>query len=153
MFRSSRRPGERGQSLVEFSLVLVPFLILMMGVFDLGRAIYQMNGTAEAAREIARVTSVHPYSACCDLGSSSQAQAVVSTQRRLVPNLDVTTSTDVVCVKLGTNADPDVVIPDNKCGSGDYVRVRTRSAFGPITPIVSVFGNHTFESYSRIKIP
>ena len=34
--------------------MLVPFLIILMGVFDLGRAIYMMNTTAEAAREISR---------------------------------------------------------------------------------------------------
>ena len=37
----------------------IPFLILLMGVFDLGRGIYTMNGTSEAAREITRVTIVH----------------------------------------------------------------------------------------------
>ena len=84
-----RRARSRGQSLVEFSLVVVPFIFIMMGIFDLGRGIYMMNGTAEAAREIARVTSVHsgcPLNAVsCDLGSSTETANVVATQRRLVP--------------------------------------------------------------------
>ena len=52
--------GERGQGLVEFSLAVTVFLALIMGVVDLGRVVYQYNGGAEAARELARVTSVHP---------------------------------------------------------------------------------------------
>ena len=80
----------RGQALVEFSLVLIPFLIIMMGIFDLGRAIYMMNTTAQAAREIARVTIVHPYDTCCDLASSTEVAAVIGTQRNLLPGFTFT---------------------------------------------------------------
>ena len=60
--QSFRRPGQprrQGQAVVEFALAVIPFLILLMGVIDLGRGIYTMNGTSEAARDIARVTIVH----------------------------------------------------------------------------------------------
>ena len=40
------------------------FLLLLFGVVDLGRGIYQFNGVSQAAREIARVTSVHRGTAC-----------------------------------------------------------------------------------------
>ena len=147
-----RRSGRnRGQSLVEFSLVLIPFTFLIMGIFDLGRGIYMMNGTAEAAREIARVTSVHsgcPINAVsCDLGSSTQTADVVDTQKGLVPGLTIDTSTDIACVDIN-----DTVKADNTCRWGvDYVRVRVTSSFSPITPIVSMFGDHVFESYSRVR--
>ncbi len=58
----SGRPGRSGQGLVEFAIVIPVFLVILMGVVDLGRGIYMYNGVAEAAREIARVTSVHPGS-------------------------------------------------------------------------------------------
>jgi hypothetical protein len=146
------RRRSRGQSLVEFSLVIIPFTFLIMGIFDLGRGIYMMNGTAEAAREIARVTSVH--SGCpqdpppsCDMGSSSNTAGVVATQQGLIPGLAIDTATDITCVDIN-----DVVKPDETCLWGtDYVRVRVRSSFTPITPIVSMFGSHTFESYSRVR--
>jgi len=146
-----RRPRSRGQSLVEFSLVLIPFVFIMMGIFDLGRGIYMMNGTAEEAREIARVTSVHsgcPLNAVsCDLGSSTETANVLATQRRLVPGLGINTATDITCVDIN-----DVVKADNTCRWGvDYVRVRVTSSFAPITPIVSMFGDHVFESYSRVR--
>jgi hypothetical protein len=146
------RRRSRGQSLVEFSLVIIPFTFLIMGIFDLGRGIYMMNGTAAAAREIARVTSVH--SGCpqdpppsCDMGSSSDTAGVVTTQQGLIPGLTIDTATDITCVDIN-----DVVKPDETCLWGtDYVRVRVRSSFTPITPVVSMFGSHTFESYSRVR--
>ena len=150
MFRAHGRDRGRGQALVEFSLVLIPFLIILMGVYDLGRAIYMMNGTAEAAREIARVTVVHPFGATKDLGTSAQTTAVITTQRGLVPNLSITPSTDIVCV------DPtDTVQPDSECFARPdrFVRVHVRTAFEPITPIVAMFGSHDLESYSRIDVP
>jgi hypothetical protein len=146
-----RQARTRGQSLVEFSLVVVPFVFILMGIFDLGRGIYMMNGTAEAAREIARVTSVHsgcPLNAVtCDLGSSTETASVVETQQGLVPGLTIDTSNDITCVDIN-----DVVKADNTCRWGvDYVRVRVTSSFVPITPVVSMFGSHVFESYSRVR--
>jgi len=146
-----RQARTRGQSLVEFSLVVVPFVFIMMGIFDLGRGIYMMNGTAEAAREIARVTSVHsgcPLNAVtCDLGSSTETASVVDTQQGLVPGLTIDTSNDITCVDIN-----DVVKADNTCRWGvDYVRVRVTSSFVPITPVVSMFGSHVFESFSRVR--
>ena len=148
-----RKTRSRGQSLVEFSLVIIPFVFIFMGIFDLGRAIYMMNGTAQAAREIGRVASVH--SGCtpespntCDMGASTQIADVIATQRRLLPGMAINTSTDIVCVDIS-----DVVkAVDKDCQwGGDYVRVRVRSSFTPITPIVSMFGDHVFESYSRVR--
>ena len=148
--RRTRRDRGEGQALVEFSLVLIPFLILMMGVFDLGRAIYMMNWTAEAAREIARVTVVHPFGATKDLGTSAQAQAVIATQRGMVPNLQIAPSTDIVCVDV-----QDLTVPDSECRERPdrFVKVRVTAPFSPVTPLVSMFGSHTFESTSRIDVP
>ena len=152
--RPRRRSGRsRGQSLVEFSLVIIPFVFILMGIFDLGRAIYMMNGTAQAAREIARVASVH--SGClpespdtCDMGSSSQISNVVETQRRLLPGMSIETSSDIICVTI----DDVPTASDKACRWGaDYVRVLVRSSFTPITPLVSMFGDHVFESYSRVR--
>jgi Flp pilus assembly protein TadG len=152
----NRDDRTRGQALVEFSLVIVPFLVILMACVDLGRAIYQMNGTSEAAREIARVASVHPYSSCtsgsCDIGSSTEVQGVVSTQRNLIPSLQVNTTTDIACVEQAPDG-TDTIVPDNTCRNGDYFRVTVRSQFTPVTPVVMLFGSHTFTATSRIKWP
>ena len=49
------RRHSRGQSLVEFALALPLLILLLMGIFDLGRAVYAYNTIANAAREAVRV--------------------------------------------------------------------------------------------------
>ena len=50
---------QRGQSLVEFALVLPIFLLVVTGLFDLARAVWQENTLAYAAREGTRYAIVH----------------------------------------------------------------------------------------------
>ncbi len=55
------RPGgpvERGQSLVEFALVLPVFMLLVFGILDGGRAILAYNEVSQSTRNVARVASV-----------------------------------------------------------------------------------------------
>jgi len=47
-------PG-RGQTLVEFALILPIFLLLLVGIFDFGRAIYAYNTVNNASREGGRL--------------------------------------------------------------------------------------------------
>lgn len=149
--RTAHRTAERqdGQALVEFSVAVIPFLILLMGVVDLGRGIYALNGTSQAAREIARTTSVHPREGFDGpFGMSSDTLEVIAIQRGLIPGLAVDPDTDIVCVD-----ELDQVIADDACRPDDYVRVSVEAPFSPITPLVSAFGDHTFTSVSRIRIP
>lgn len=147
LHRPTRR-RQHGQALVEFAFAIIPFLVLLMAVVDLGLGIYQLNGTAAAAREISRVTAVHLSDSSKDLGTSPESVAVIATQRSLLPSILFTASTDIVCVDLA-----DAVKPDPGCGPGDFVRVRVRSTFNPVTPIVMIFGAHTLESYARTEVP
>lgn len=49
---------ERGQSLVEFALVLPIFVLVLVGIFDVGRAVYAYNTINNAARQGARLAIV-----------------------------------------------------------------------------------------------
>ena len=53
-----RRDRGRGQSLVEFALILPIFLLFVFGVLDLGRAVYAYHTISNAAREAARVAMI-----------------------------------------------------------------------------------------------
>ena len=147
--RNGRRHGRNGQALVEFSIVVIPFLMLLMGVVDLGRGIYAMNGTSEAAREIARVTSTHLWGAGNDVGTSSETLAVVAAQRNLIPGLVIDPSTDIVCVDSADN-----VVADRLCrpDGEHFVRVYVEAPFSPVTPLVSAFGTQLFSSTSRTQV-
>ena len=149
------RPERAGQALVEFALAVIPFLILLMGVIDLGRGIYMMNGTSEAARDITRATIVHLTDSGGDLGLSDQTTDVIDKQRDLIPGLTIDPETDIDCVDAYDVVQNDLVGGrDADCNLGvDFIRVRVTAPFSPITPLVSAFGTHTFESTSRMQIP
>ena len=49
-----RRDRSRGQSLVEFALILPIFLLILFGLFDMGRAVYYWSTINNASREAAR---------------------------------------------------------------------------------------------------
>jgi len=64
-----RRQRSGGQGLVEFAIVIPVFLVILIGMVDLGRAVWANNSVANAAREAARFASVHGGS-CKDLSGS-----------------------------------------------------------------------------------
>lgn len=55
-----RQRSERGQSLVEFGLIIPIVLLLMCGLFDLGRLVFINNSLSDGARHGARHASVDP---------------------------------------------------------------------------------------------
>jgi Flp pilus assembly protein TadG len=136
----------RGQAVAEFALVLIPFLFLLFGVFDLGRGVYQFNAVAEAAREIGRVTIVHPYATCCTLGSSTEAQAVIQTQKTVIPGL-TDAGVTIECVDLA-----DVVVAAASCRPGDFVKVTVQVAWTPASPLLTVLGVHQISSVTRMQL-
>ena len=59
--RRRRSTTGRGQALVEFALVIPIFLVLLVALFDLGRAVFAYNTLTNAAREGARIAIVNQY--------------------------------------------------------------------------------------------
>ena len=136
-----RGEGERGQSLVEFSLTFVVFVTMLMGLVDLARGVYAFNGTAQAAREIARATSVHPGAT---LGGSPETAAALATQQGLVPGLG---APSFACVDIDGSS------VATACAPGNWVKVTIAATYRPITPVVSFLGTVTIQSSSSIEIP
>ncbi|HEX5828225.1 MAG TPA: TadE/TadG family type IV pilus assembly protein [Candidatus Limnocylindrales bacterium] len=58
---SRRTDGERGQSLVEFSLILGPLLLLLLGIIQFGFVFNTYVTVSTAAREGARTGSIYQY--------------------------------------------------------------------------------------------
>jgi Flp pilus assembly protein TadG len=113
-----RRPRGtcRGQSLVEFALILPLFLILLMGILDLGRGVAAYNSVANAARSAARVAIV-------DQNADRVRQAAVDEAVGLSP-LDVV-------------FDPNVN-SDDPCKIAECtVQVEVGYEYVPATPIIS----------------
>ena len=64
---------EAGQALVELSLILPIFLLLAVGIFDLGRAVFQLNTLAYAVREGTRYAIVHGNASTAPVGPLNTA--------------------------------------------------------------------------------
>jgi Flp pilus assembly protein TadG len=45
----------RGQTLVEFALILPIFILVLVGIFDFGRAVYAYNTISNSSREAVRL--------------------------------------------------------------------------------------------------
>ena len=146
-----RRDGQRGQALVEFSLALIPFLFMLMAVLDLGRGVYTNNGVAQAAREIARVTSVHQCVGPCTTGTwSTETTAVFNTQKNLVPGL-ASTGVTITCVDV---SDVDITIAAGKsCPSASFIKVAVTTTFRLVSPLLPVPNPLTVGSTAHVQVP
>ena len=138
----TRRRAESGQALVEFSLSIVIFLVLIMAIFDLGRGIYMFNGVSQAAREIARVASVHPGTTF----GGAEITAVVNTQKNLIPNLGNPTFS---CV----NIDGGPGLFKGRCPTGAQVTVTITAPYSPLTPVMGLLGTWNMKSSSSVRMP
>jgi Flp pilus assembly protein TadG len=144
--RRHRAGTGRGQTLAEFALALPIFLFILMAIFDFGRAIYMYNGVSQAARELARVTSVHRCAGNpCTLGASAETTAVLNTQRSLIPNLQTPTYT---CVDI----DGSTINTATTCLPGNQVKVRIVARYAPITPLLGLTGTWDLQSTSSVSI-
>lgn len=137
---------------MEFSLVLIPFLWILMGIVDLGRGIYTTNGVAQAARELARVTSVHTCDttkATCTLGTSPETAAVLGTQQNLIPGLGGPgSSVTYTCTSI-----TDAALSNVGCQSGSFVRVTVSVPFSVLTPMLGMVAPSTISSTTHLQIP
>lgn len=133
--------GVRGQALVEFSFAIMIFLTVLIAMLDLGRGVFMYNGVSQAAREIARETSVHSGSGL--LGTSPEAQAALSVQQALVPGLGAPV---YECVDIAGAVQFDTCLP------GDWVRVTASTTFVPVLPFLTAMGPFIFTSVSSAEI-
>jgi Flp pilus assembly protein TadG len=133
---SSRRSRRRrqGQALVEFALVIPIFLLLLMAVFDLGRAVFAYNSVTNAAREGARLAIVNQSAVLIQQRAMAQS-AIAETAapnvtvefRKTEPNADYLTNP--IC-NAYNGATPKMAL--------DCVAIVTfQTTFRPITPLIS----------------
>jgi Flp pilus assembly protein TadG len=58
--KNLHRSGERGQDALEFALIIPVLFLILMGIFDMGRATFSYSALQNAAREGARFGVIHP---------------------------------------------------------------------------------------------
>lgn len=55
------RRKQRGQALVEFALILPVLMLILLGIFDVGRMVYAYNAVSNAAREGGRTAIINQH--------------------------------------------------------------------------------------------
>jgi Flp pilus assembly protein TadG len=77
--------AESGQSLVEFALAIPVFLLILFGLFDLGRVVYAYNTISNASRESVRVSIVNQTQADVEAEAIKQAVSLGLTDADVTP--------------------------------------------------------------------
>jgi hypothetical protein len=112
----------RGQSLVEFALIVPLLILFILGIVEVGYALFIYTQVENAAREGARAAAVRP----CP--SSADTTAIVSATRDRLPALvDVNT------------INPSITYPGGGQNYGDEVRIAINYQFQLLDPLTTVF--------------
>ena len=136
---TAMRRSARGQSMVEFALVLPLFLLLLFGLIDGGRLVYINNAVAEAAREGARWGSVQGRSQ--NAGGRDSIRSYTVDRMNAVPNPSVS----VTCQRNG--------VTQSVCRTNDILVITVQSPVNIITPVLgAIFGSITVSSTSKVVV-
>lgn len=74
--KDTRRSLQYGQALVEFTLILLAFMLIVLVIFDLGRVAYYYGQVHNAAREGARYAVAHPSHTLANIEEAAEKYTV-----------------------------------------------------------------------------
>jgi Flp pilus assembly protein TadG len=117
---SRKRSFVSGQELLEYALTLPIFVLMVMGVLDLGRAVYYYSALHNATREGARYAIVHPCASDATILS-------------IVKDFSIGLDLNLVVLR-----DPDNDGQFVEWGK-ELVQVPTSYSFTPVTPLIGQF--------------
>jgi Flp pilus assembly protein TadG len=121
-----RHESKRGQTLVEFALIVPLFILIVLGLFDVGRAVYAYNTASNAARSAARVAIVN-----------QDPVAIRAEARQQSPGLGVTDANITLahCTTWGCTYSVTVEVP-----------------YDPVTPLIGSLFNPTISSTASMPV-
>jgi hypothetical protein len=137
---TAARSRRSGQALVEFALVFPILILLVVGLFDLGRLVFAYTSLTNGVREGARLAVVNQ-----DVG------AIQDRVRGQV--FAVSPTVTVTFKKPGPNADPETNPACSPITIGCIAVVRGSTTVAPITPIVgALVGAIAMNAVSQIPV-
>ncbi len=149
--RASRAGGEGGQSLVEFSLVLMPLLLVLLGIIQFGFIFNTYVTLTNAAREAAREGSIYVFDRTLTKSQNDAARnATILTTLQSSLNLLKSTSPQLTTGGTWTQSgltytNGDVIVTytipsgvtDNDPRTGEQVTVHVNYHQDLLIPIIS----------------
>lgn len=155
-----KRP--RGQSLVEFALVLPVLFLIIFGILDLGRAVYIYNTLSNAARQGVRVASVDQNDAngqCDPLDRTSWSIVACVKLAGISLNLRTQDISDICYYDASQFSDCDgTQLKGDSCtqkavSSTCIARVTVDYPYVPLTPIIGdLVGTMQLSSTSEMPV-
>jgi hypothetical protein len=140
------RMSRRGQALAEFALVFPIAMLLLLAIFDVGRAVFAYNGLTNAAREGARLAAVNQDEGMIEqrvsdmtfgTGVTNLGAADFVRFHKDVPNL-MTPTSNPVCTTMAV---------------GCVAIINAESDWSAITPIIGqIIGPITFRAESQVPV-
>ncbi len=145
--------AKSGQTLIEFTLVLPLLFILVMGLFDIGRAVFYYAVINTAAREGTRYAVVQPSSDyvsksgyyldsypvnCSEAESTANQNICQEVQDKLFDITEIANST-ITISHLSSGTDGATV-----------VSIDINTSFEPITPGLSLIGDLQLHANSQM---
>ena len=136
--RYRRRHRSRGQSLVEFAIILPIMLVFLAGVIDLGRVFYATVTLNNAARE-------GVFQAASDPSSFQNGQACNTTTNLVVCRVQLESKDSGIAI-AATDITMTCSVPGCLEQAGSTVTVGVSGQFQLITPLLSIiFGGQTLD--------
>lgn len=145
---SNKRKRSFGQGMVELALVLPLFLLLLYGIFEVGRLIFMYSAVLNASRDAAR------YAAAADAVMANDASyleyykdcdGIRLRARNVSAFVDLSSSSAIV---ISYDSGPDTTPIENSCEAlassgktltlGDRVNVTVTALFSPIVPMLNI---------------
>jgi Flp pilus assembly protein TadG len=133
--------SEKGQSLVEFALVIPIVVLLMVGLFDLGHVVFENNTLSDGARQGARIASVNPRAAayCADVDEAVRSATrglefdIYTVTYQTINSTGAVSGTYLVC---SGGAATGALLPST-ARPGDRVVVALGASVPLATPLIS----------------
>lgn len=120
------RRSSRGQAMVEFALIVPLFVLITLGIFDAGRAVYAHHTASNAARAAARVAIVN-----------QDPDAIRAAAKNHTPGLGLT--------------DADITLTACSTWNCTY-SVTVQVPYTPVTPLLSNVFHPTIRSTASMPV-
>jgi len=142
-------PGKKwsGQSLLEFALLIPLLFLLVMGLFDIGRAIFYYSVLNTAVREGTRFAIVQPYCGFLSdptncTGSTLDTYPLDCTNALSQANINICNQISNNMFNIG-DLSRSVTTINHQFNSSDnlVVQISIEFLFNPITPGLGLIGN------------
>lgn len=125
----------RGQALVEFALVIPIVMLVMVGLFDLGRVVFVNNSLSDGARNGARHAATDPRGAAYCANVDEAVRSAIRGQPLSTYTVSLVTidgdgnplDTYVVCQNGANGAGRATMIADREVTPGDRVTVELQA--------------------------